>query len=116
MSSTAEVVSTLLTLRAFIQPEASVVRCAGALTMATSALLKTYVQGALPETKRIILDLTNLARMDSAGLGAIVGLYISARHAGRTLEIINLSPGLRELFKLTNLLSIFEPCACAPML
>jgi anti-anti-sigma factor len=113
MSSTAEVVPTPLTLRAFIQPEASVVRCTGGLTTATSALLKTYVKSALPETKRIILDLTDLARMDSAGLGAIVGLYISAKNAGRSLEIINLNPHIRELFSVTNVLSVFESCARA---
>jgi anti-anti-sigma factor len=113
MSSTAADVATTLTLRTFIQPEATVVRCTGALTMATSALLKTYVKGALPETKRIILDLTNLVRMDSAGLGAIVGLYITAKHAGRSLEMINLSPRVRELFGVTNLLSVFESCARA---
>jgi anti-anti-sigma factor len=48
--------------------------------------------------------------MDSSGLGTIVALYISAKNAGSTLELINLSPRIRELFGLTNLLSVFETC------
>jgi anti-sigma B factor antagonist len=103
-------VPTPLLLRSFVQQEATVVRCTGDLTSSNAALLKTFVKGALPDTKRVILDLTNLTRMDSSGLGAIVGLYISAKNAGRALELVNLSPRVRELFGLTNLLSVFETC------
>lgn len=110
MPETATVTPTPLSLRIFVQAEATVVRCSGELTSSSSALLKTYVKGALPDTKRVILDLTHLSRMDSSGLGAIVGLYISAKNAGRTLEVINLSPRVRELFGLTNLLGVFEAC------
>lgn len=110
MPETATVGPTPLLLRSFVQQEATVVRCTGDLTSSNSALLKTFVKGALPDTKRIILDLTNLTRMDSSGLGAIVGLYISAKNSGRSLEVINLSPRVRELFGLTNLLSVFETC------
>ncbi len=110
MPETATVTPTPLSLRSFVQEEATVVRCSGELTSSSSALLKTYVKGALPDTKRVILDLTHLSRMDSSGLGAIVGLYISAKNAGRTLEVINLSPRVRELFGLTNLLGVFEAC------
>ena len=110
MPETAAVLPAPLSLRSFVQEEATVVRCRGELTSSTSALLKTYVKGALPDTKRVILDLTQLARMDSSGLGAIVGLYISAKNAGRSLEVVNLSPRIRELFSMTNLLSVFEVC------
>jgi anti-anti-sigma factor len=110
MPETAAVPITPLLLRSFVQQEATVVCCTGELTSSTSALLKTYVKGALPDTKRIILDLTNLVRMDSSGLGAVVALYISAKNARRTLEVVNLSPRVRELFGMTNLLSVFEAC------
>ena len=112
MPETAAVSATPLMLRSFVQEEATVVRCTGELTSSSSALLKTYVKGALPDTKRVILDLTRLSRMDSTGLGAIVALYISAKNAGRTLEVVNLSPRVRELFGMTNLLSVFETCGC----
>lgn len=110
MPETAAIPVTPLQLRSFVQEQATVVRCTGELTSSSAALLKTYVKSALPDTKQIILDFTELARVDSVGLGAIVGLYISAKNAGRNLEIINLSPRVRELFGLTNLLSVFEAC------
>jgi anti-anti-sigma factor len=110
MPETAVVAATPLSLRSFFHEEATVVRCSGELTSSSSALLKTYVKGALPDTKRVILDFARLDRIDSTGLGAVVGLYISAKHAGRSLEIVNLSPRVRELFGITNLLGVFEAC------
>lgn len=110
MPETAAIPAIPLSLRSFVQEQATVVRCSGELTSSTAALLKTYVKTALPDTKRVILDFTKLTRVDSSGLGTVVALYISAKNAGSRLEIINLSPRVRELFGLTNLLSIFEAC------
>ncbi|MGH9734302.1 MAG: STAS domain-containing protein [Candidatus Acidiferrales bacterium] len=104
------VAATPLSLRSFVHEEATVIRCSGELNSSTSALLATCVKGALPETKRVILDFAQLERIDSSGLGTVVGLYISAKHGRRNLEIINLTPRVRELFGLTNLLAVFEKC------
>ena len=57
-----------------------------------------------------MLDLTDLSYMDSSGLGSIIGLYVSAKTAGTRLEMINLSKRVRELFSITNALSLFEVC------
>ena len=46
--------------------------------------------------------------MDSSGLGAVVGVYVTAKKAGCDLQLINLSKRVRELLGLTNLLSVFE--------
>jgi anti-sigma B factor antagonist len=48
--------------------------------------------------------------MDSAGLGTIVALYVSARRADCDLRLINFNKRVRELLGMTNLLSIFEAC------
>jgi anti-anti-sigma factor len=48
--------------------------------------------------------------MDSSGLGAIVGLYISSKRANCELQLINLSPRVRELLSMSNLVSLFEGC------
>jgi len=42
------------------------------------------------------------------GLGTIVGLYVSAKASGCTLILINLSPRVRDLFRITNVWSILE--------
>jgi len=46
--------------------------------------------------------------MDSSGLGAIVGLYVSAKRQGCALRLINLNQRLKELFRITKLAKIFE--------
>ncbi len=68
------------------------------------------MRSLLPGAKRIVLDLTDLGYMDSSGLGAIIGLYVSVKSAGGRLEVINLSARVRQLFSITNVLSLFEVC------
>ena len=45
--------------------------------------------------------------MDSSGLGTLVGLFVSARSAGCSLELLNLSHGIQKVLSLTNLLGVF---------
>lgn len=54
-----------------------------------SEALDAYVRNLLPAARRIILDLKEVARMDSSGLGTVVGLYISAHKSGGELILIN---------------------------
>lgn len=95
--------------------DAVIVECKGRLTVEHSAALKNHVRTMLPATRRIILDLQELTRMDSSGLGAIVGLYISAKKCGCELVLINYNKSIRDLLGLTNLLSVFESCAQSGM-
>ncbi|HTU35598.1 MAG TPA: STAS domain-containing protein [Candidatus Acidoferrum sp.] len=110
MPETVAIAANPLSLRSFVHEQATVIRCSGELNASTCALLKTCAKAALPDTKRLILDFAALERIDSSGLGTVVGLYISAKHAARELEIVNLTPRVRELFGLTNLLGVFEKC------
>ena len=86
------------------------VRCSGKLVANSTGILQAEVRGLLPDAKRIVLDLTDLGYMDSSGLGSIIGLYVSAKSAGGRLEVINLSARVRQLFSITNVLSLFEVC------
>ncbi len=87
-----------------------VVRCTGKLTAGVTGLLHAEIKRLIPQTRRIVLDLTDLAQMDSLGLGTVVSLYVSARAAGSNLELVNLSKRVRQLLSITNLLSLFEVC------
>lgn len=64
----------------------------------------------MERSARVVLDLTDLDSMDSSGLGAVIGLYVSAKNAGRDFRLINLSPRVRELLGLTHLLSALTAC------
>ena len=87
-----------------------IVKCVGRLTSENAGALKAQVREMIANEKRIILDLSDLAGMDSSGLGTVVGLYVSARHAKCELQLVNLSKKVRELLGLSNLLGVFEDC------
>jgi anti-sigma B factor antagonist len=96
-----------LTLEIVRKGSTVIVHCNGRLVSGVNDLLYDTVKPLLPDTKRIILDLTNLTRVDSMGLGTLVRLSVSARSAGCSLELVNLGKQLRQLLGLTNLMSVF---------
>jgi anti-anti-sigma factor len=99
--------TTLFTLDVERAGDVAVVRCHGKLVAGTQATLYTEVSRLIPDNKRIVLDLTDLAYMDSMGLGAVVRLFVSAKAAGRELQLVNLGKRIRELLGVANLLTVF---------
>ena len=97
-----------LALEAVKTPEEILLRCAGRITSSTSGTLQVKVRSLIPETQCVVLDLTDVNYVDSSGLGALVGVYMSARRHNCELKLINLSQRLRELFRITKLSSVFE--------
>lgn len=87
-----------------------VVKCGGLLTAETSSAFKERVKSLLPGAASLVIDLSDVTRMDSSGLGAVVGIYVSARGAKCGLELINFNRQIRDLLGMTNLLSVFESC------
>jgi len=85
-----------------------VAECHGKLTFENVRALKDEVRDKIHGHKRMVIDLEEVPQVDSAGLGAVVGLYISARTRGCGLQVVNASEQIRELFSMTNLVSLFE--------
>jgi anti-anti-sigma factor len=96
-------------LHSYAREDATVMECHGKLTAENAPLLKREVREMIPNHRRIILDLKEVPLMDSSGLGTIVGLYVSARTRRCALELMNANQLIRELFGISNLLSLFEP-------
>ncbi len=84
----------------------AVVRCHGQLVMGVTHILYTRVDELMPETQRVVLDLSDLTYTDSTGLGTLVRLYVTAKAAGCTLELLHLSQQIRNLLGLTNMLGV----------
>jgi anti-anti-sigma factor len=84
-------------------PTEIIVHCTGKITSNTIQSLKVTVKPLFSENKTVVLDLTNVKFLDSSGLGAIVGLYVSAKTANSQLKLINLNQHLKELFSITRL-------------
>ncbi len=84
------------------------VRCHGRIVSDTAAQLRDAVKPLIPEGGRILIDLTAVEHMDSSGLGTLVGLKASALNAGYCrLELVNLSPRIADLLRLTKLTQLF---------
>lgn len=73
-----------------------------------AAALRETVKGLLPENKKIVINLANVAYIDSGGLGTLVGLYTSARSAGGAIKLARLTHRTTELLQVTKLLTVFE--------
>jgi anti-sigma B factor antagonist len=89
-------------------PEETLVRCTGRIVSSSVSTLQETVRNLIPTSKRIVLDLTDVNYLDSSGLGALVGLYISAKRQNCELKLIHLNQRLKELFRLTRLANVFE--------
>jgi anti-sigma B factor antagonist len=86
-----------------------VVTCHGRLVAGTSDTLKETVKPLIKEGGEIIVDLDDVEFVDSMGLGALVGLKVSAVGAGYcTLEFRNLSKRIQELVRMTHLSDLFK--------
>jgi len=104
-----------LQLRSYPWGDATVVECTGQLTLENTERLKAHVRSLIPNAKSLILDLKGVGRMDSAGLGALVALYISMKKANCSFLLANYNSSIRSLLGLSNLLSVFESCAHSGM-
>jgi anti-anti-sigma factor len=89
--------------------EQLIAECHGKLTFENTQTLKDGVRDKIPGHKQIVIDLKEVPKVDSSGLGTLVGLYVSARTRGCRVEVVNANDQIRELFSMTNLLSVFEP-------
>jgi anti-sigma B factor antagonist len=89
-------------------PTETVIRCSGKIISSTSDSLKAAARSAMTDSKTVVLDFTQVNYLDSSGLGAIVGLYVSAKREGCKLKLINLSQRVKELFSITRLAPLFE--------
>jgi anti-sigma B factor antagonist len=87
--------------------DTAVVKCHGRLIAGTTEEFYQEVKQLLPQAKVVVVDLAELTYVDSTGLGALVRLYTTARQKGCQFQLLHLRKQLRNVLKLTNLLSVF---------
>jgi anti-sigma B factor antagonist len=88
--------------------DTAVVKCHGRLVAGTTEELYQEVKDLLAQKKVVVVDLADLAYVDSSGLGTLVRLHASARKLGCEFKLLHLGKQLRNVLKLTNLLSVFS--------
>jgi anti-anti-sigma factor len=73
--------------------------------------LKQLIKPMIPKCRHIVIDLSDVNFVDSAGLGALVAFKVSAASAAYTpcsLEFINFSPLVKELLNTTKLAQLLS--------
>ena len=58
--------------------------------------------------KKIVLNLSNVSYIDSAGLGTLVATFHSARSQGAVLKLANLGAKFKEVLQVTKLMTVFD--------
>ena len=86
---------------------ARIFRLIGPLTL--QSLFHFQEQVRLENTKSIILDLTSVAYMDSAGLGSVIGAFVSCQRTERGFAIAGTSDRVNTLFMVAHVNGVL-PC------
>src|SRR5690348_4514539 len=88
---------------------ATIIKVEGRLTLGDERPLKDKVKELLANgKKRLVLDLKDVAYIDSSGLGTLVSAYTSARNSGAEIKLASLSTKAHQLLTVTKLLTIFD--------
>jgi anti-anti-sigma factor len=87
----------------------TVLKCHGRLISENAAQLKEIAKPLLSAGGRTVIDLGDLNYMDSSGLGALIGLKVSAVKQGLCiLEFVNMTPRVMELLRISNLSKVLS--------
>jgi anti-sigma B factor antagonist len=81
----------------------------GQVDMHTSPELRTHLRKALEgRAAPLVVDLTGVAFIDSSGLATLIEALQAVGKYGGKLMLVGLTPAVKNLFKLSNLTSIFD--------
>ena len=88
----------------------SVVALSGRIVLGEeSSSLRERVKSLLAAgKKRIVLTMSNVTYIDSAGLGMLVAAHVSAKHEGAAVHLSNLGAKFHDVLQLTRLLTVFS--------
>ena len=97
-----------LTIQTQISGDVYILRCDGRIVFGDEgAVLRERVRNMLSGTSKIVVDLSRVHSIDSAGLGMLVGLLVSARNRGGDLKLVSPNKRVNDSLRRTNLDTIF---------
>ena len=89
----------------------AIVRVTGDITLnkGGDVLLKDKVQSLIHQgQKNLLVDLSGVSYVDSAGLGELVQAYATTKNRGGALKLLHVTKRLRDLLVVTKLLTVFD--------
>ena len=87
----------------------SVLRCRGRLTYGPETVeFVRATRQALETTKEIVLQMAEVTRIDSGGVGALGSVLITARKRNAEIKLAMLHPRVAEVLRITGLELLFD--------
>ncbi len=84
--------------------QTAIVRCTGRIVFhEETKMLAEAVRALIEKHKKVVLDLTHVRDVDSAGLGTFASLHLQARKHGHEFVLMNPVTFVRDLLELTQL-------------
>jgi anti-sigma B factor antagonist len=83
-----------------------VLRLTGPVTIANFFQFQSLVRGNT--SRHLILDMTDVPYMDSAGIGALVGAYVNHQKEGRSLALVGVTDRVRGALQVTRVEQFFK--------
>ena len=88
------------------QPGQRILRLNGALVMTTMFEFQAMVRA--DTSRSLIIDFANVPYVDSAGIGALVGAYVTRQNGGRSLALVGVSERIHNALKVTRVEQFFR--------
>ena len=89
--------------------DVTVLYCRGRFTYRDEATaFSQKIAELLPDTRWLVVELSGLETIDSAGLGELVVVHMWIRASGCSLKLAGANSRVRQVLELTNLLSVFD--------
>jgi anti-sigma B factor antagonist len=88
------------------QPDQRILRLNGALVMTTMFDFQATVRA--DTSRSLIIDFANVPYVDSAGIGALVGAYVTRQKGGRSLALVAVSERIHNALKVTRVEQFFR--------
>lgn len=78
----------------------------GPLTAGNASIFQNAIRREEP-APTLILDLSDVPYIDSAGLGCLVSAFVSRQKAGRKMILSGINPRVQKLFEITRVQDLF---------
>jgi anti-sigma B factor antagonist len=87
----------------------SVIDISGRITLGEGdVLLRDTIDNLLAKgQKKLLLNLAEVSYIDSAGIGALVGVYTAVRKQSGELQLLKITNRVRTLLQITKLYTVF---------
>ncbi len=88
------------------QPGQRILRLTGAVVLTTVFDFQATIRA--DESQCLIIDFSGVPYVDSAGIGALVGAYVTRQNNGRSLALVGVSERIHNALKITHVEQFFR--------